>query len=120
MPIKVSESFEQAAFVKDTKAKRPGLLFHAVPNGGLRDRVTGARLKREGALAGVPDLFFPNARGGYFGYYMEMKTAKGRLSEPQKIIIPMLESLGYKVDVCRGFNEAVHALDCYLALEETK
>jgi len=55
--------------------------FH-VPNGGRRDARTGARLKREGVKAGVPD-FMIVARGSVCGF-IELKTEKGRLSEAQR------------------------------------
>ena len=38
-----------------THPKLKGLLF-AVPNGGRRDKVTAAKLKEEGVVAGVADL----------------------------------------------------------------
>ena len=41
-------------------------LLFAVPNGGRRDAVTGARLKAEGVVAGVADLllFVPTKQHG--------------------------------------------------------
>ena len=44
--------------------KLQSLLF-AVPNGGRRDKVTGGKLKAEGALAGVADLILLIPRNGY-------------------------------------------------------
>lgn len=39
---------------------RPAPVMYAIPNGGRRDAITGARLKAEGVLAGVPDIFWPS------------------------------------------------------------
>ena len=47
-------------WAKYASAKHPGLkLMFAIPNGGARDAVTGAMLKREGVKPGVPDIFLP-------------------------------------------------------------
>lgn len=57
-PSRDEEHETQAACVRWFRAAWPGLrgrLF-AVPNGGRRDAVTGARLKAEGVVAGVADL----------------------------------------------------------------
>lgn len=54
----------------------------AVPNGGKRDRVTGAILKREGVKAGVPDIVIVR-QGGSVGF-LEVKTATGSLSNSQR------------------------------------
>jgi len=48
-------------------------LLHHIPNGGLRDKREGARLKASGVIAGVCDLFLPMARRGAHGLYIEMK-----------------------------------------------
>ena len=36
-------------------------LYHHIPNGGLRDKRTAARLIGQGVLIGVPDVFIPAA-----------------------------------------------------------
>ena len=48
----------QTACVRWFRLKYPHLFarLFAVPNGGRRDGITGARLKEEGVLAGVADL----------------------------------------------------------------
>lgn len=53
----------------------------AVPNGGKRDRVSGAILKREGVKPGVPDICI--MRSGGYAALIEVKTATGRLSNAQ-------------------------------------
>lgn len=54
-----------------------------VPNGGRRDAITGARLKREGVKAGFPDIQIIRNDDGYSAF-IEVKTAKGALSPAQK------------------------------------
>ena len=94
----------------------PNIVLHSIPNGGRRDAVTGARLKAEGAVAGVPDLFLAKAASGRHGLYIELKRARGgAVSKVQRDLFPMLEAAGYGVAVCRGWQEAREAIEAYLA-----
>jgi hypothetical protein len=115
-----SESAEQKALVQWWGMMRqhlaPTAVLHSIPNGGRRDIATGARLKAEGAVAGIPDLFLACARSGRHGLYIEMKKAKGgRVSESQRGLFPLLESQGYGVAVCHGWREAASCIEAYLA-----
>lgn len=88
----------------------------AVPNGGRRDRVSGAKLKAEGVLPGVSDLILLVARGGYHAMLIEMKTSKGKQSPAQKVWQREMESRGYRYIVCHSFDEFRKAIDDYLLL----
>ncbi len=57
------------------------LVFH-VPNGGARTAATGKMLKAMGLHPGVFDLTVIGPDGQH--YYLEAKTAKGRLSPAQE------------------------------------
>ena len=107
---KGSESREQQALFRWWDIYRshyPGAVMFAVPNGGARSAVTGARLKAEGVLAGVPDIFLAWSSGGRHGLFIEMKRAGGgRTSAAQKIIGTLLSHAGYGVAVCHGWQEA--------------
>ena len=95
--------------------KRPELaLLHSIPNGGYRAIGEASRLKASGVLAGVPDIFLPVARGSYHGLYIELKTATGRVSADQKIVIARLQEQNYQVEICRGAEEAIAAIEKYL------
>ena len=92
-------------------------LLHAIPNGGLRSKATAARMKREGALAGIPDICLPVSQNSYHGLYLELKRPiGGRLSDKQSEIIAMLREEGYRVDICRGFDAAREAIESYLGV----
>ncbi len=116
--MKTTEHDEQVTLMQWAelmKGKYPELaLFHAIPNGGRRDAVTGRRLKEEGVKAGVPDLCLPVARGGYHGLYIEMKTLKGTVQATQKWWLEQLEKQGYLTEVCRSSEEAEGVLMAYL------
>ena len=115
-----SESAEQKSFVQWWSMMRqhlaPNAVLHSIPNGGRRDIATGARLKAEGAVAGVPDLFLACARSGKHGLYIELKRRTGgRVSQSQRDLFPLLEAQGYGVAVCHGWREAADAVEAYLA-----
>ena len=112
-----SESAEQKAFFRWwhlMQSKWPNVVCFAIPNGGARDAITGARLKQEGVLAGVPDIFLAKAASGKHGLFIEMKTKRGKLSERQRDLFPLLETVGYAVIVAHGWKEAADAVELYL------
>lgn len=91
-----------------------GRLF-AVPNGGRRDAVTGARLKDEGVIPGVADLIFlcPNSR--YGALLIEMKTPRGRQSESQvNWQARITENDEYKYVICRSLDAFIREFRAYL------
>ena len=98
----ISEHDEQVGFVQWFRARFPGVLIIAIPNGGKRDPATARRLKAEGVIAGVPDLFVPE-----WSLWIEMKRAKGgRVSAEQRNIIRCLELLGHHVIIGHGAADA--------------
>ena len=58
----------------------------------------GAHLKRMGVKSGVPDLHLPVPRKGFHGLYIELKSAKGHVSDNQKW---WLEHLTRQGNMCR-------------------
>lgn len=90
------------------------LLLFSIPNGGRRDKVTGARLKEEGVVAGVADLQLAIQRKGYGAMFIEMKTAAGRQSSSQKEWQKAIEKAGFKYVVCRSLEEFQDAIIDYL------
>ena len=89
-------------------------LLYAIPNGGARDAVTGARLKAEGVMAGVADLFLSIPNLQYHGLYIEMKTVKGTQSQAQRIFQQRVEAMGYRYAVVRSFDQFVAEIREYL------
>lgn len=124
-PACPSEHDEQAALLRrvrdragvDPAAVDLALLF-AIPNGGDRHPAVAAKLRAEGVLPGVPDLFLAVARGGAHGLFVEMKRRHGgRLSPEQAQIHTWLREQGYRVEVCAGADAAWAVLCAYLGLE---
>ena len=101
----MSEHMEQAYLVQWFRRKYPDVLIFAIPNGGERNKSSALKIKVEGGVRGVPDLFIPAWR-----LWVEMKTETGKLSQDQKAMIPYLESIGHKVLVGYGFQDAVRKI----------
>ncbi len=107
----------QVACVRWFRYRFPNLsqrLF-AVPNGGRRDSVTGAKLKAEGVLAGVADLILLVPNCGCGALLIEMKTAKGRQSTSQKEWqTDLCKADEYRYVVCRSLYDFQQAVNSYL------
>jgi len=87
--------FASQAFLVDVIRRwiSPQWKFGHVPNGGWRNEITAARLKRAGVVAGWPDLQFagPDRRMAF----LELKRRGGRLSEAQQAMRDHLEACGF-------------------------
>lgn len=123
------EEIEQRKLVAYTTAQYPKLLFTHIPNGEARPKKvgrngkvycpSGARLKAMGTRKSWPDVQFAEARGGYFGLYIEMKAEKGKVDPGQKNLLADLAERGYKTAVARSFESAKAVLDEYMAMPVT-
>lgn len=81
--------------------------FHP-PNGGARNVVEAAILKRMGTRPGVPDCVIIHRQRAYG---VELKTEKSYLSRAQKLTHEALARAGMKIAVCRSLDEVQSALD---------
>lgn len=90
------------------------LLLHAIPNGDFRGWGTGTKLKAEGVIPGVPDLCMPVARGGFHGFYLELKKSGGRVKEEQWEFMEALHAQGYFVRVTNHLQTALDIITNYL------
>ena len=105
----------QVACVRWFRMQHPSVLIFAIPNGGQRNVITAKRLKDEGVVAGVADLFIVYAnKFGYNGLFVEMKTDKGRQTESQKEFERYCVTHNYKYEVCRSFDEFVKVCNEYV------
>lgn len=106
----------QAACINWFDLTHPNMRLNlfAVPNGGRRDKVTGARLKEEGVRRGVADLILLKQRHGYGALCIEMKTPKGVLSQMQRIWRNHITKDGYKYVVCRSLEDFIGEITDYL------
>lgn len=110
--------FDWAAFMSGRYPELE-LLYH-IPNGGSRNTIEAANLKRQGVKAGVPDLCLPVARGHFHGLYIELKHGSNKPSENQTRWIAALRIQGYVAEVCYGWQQAVEVITEYLNSEDAK
>jgi hypothetical protein len=112
--MKTSEHQEQVMLINWFRLQYPKYIIFAIPNGGARHIVTAVKLKSEGVLAGVPDLFLMFANKGYHGMFIEMKAKNGNVSDKQKEFMAAANAMNYKTAVCYGFDDAKDAITKYL------
>ena len=84
-----------------------GVLWWHTPNGGSRNAIEGAKLKRMGVKPGVPDIAIL-WRGGVV--FVELKTATGRLTRAQTDMRDALEAASFGWSLCRSVDELESAL----------
>lgn len=95
----------------------PVFALFAIPNGGLRDVVTAAKLKAEGLRPGIPDLMLAAPSKGAHGLYVEMKVGKNDTSDAQDEVIAYLRRQRYVCAVCWTAEDAIKVITDYLKVE---
>ena len=117
---RVTEAEEQKALMQWAKwqeGRYPELkLLYHCPNGGTRNKLEAANLKRQGVKAGVPDLFLPVPRSPKHGLFIEMKVGRNKCTDNQKKWIRKLLEQGYEVKVCYSCEEAIQIIKRYLGI----
>ena len=88
-------------------------MLHCSLNGVKLSAIQASIAKAQGMLSGVPDLFLPVKNKYFFGLYIEMKSAKGRVSVEQSRYLKCAAENGYAVSVCYSANEAIKRIEDY-------
>ena len=110
-----TEHEEQRELVRWFRQFQPNVLIFAIPNGGSRSKASAGRLKAEGVVPGIPDLFVPAK-----GLWIEMKRFKGGVLSPeQKAMMQYLESVGYRAIVCKGAEDAKAKISAFFETRNT-
>jgi hypothetical protein len=82
--------------------------FHPA-NGGSRNAIEGAKLKRMGVKRGVSDIIMPVARKSYHGLVIELKRVDGKeadVSPEQRDWLEWFKKAGWSTHVAFGFEQA--------------
>jgi len=114
--MKNEEALIQEAVINYIKAQYPRLLYCASAGGVRTSMKQAVKMKKTGYVKGFPDIFIYNAKGPFFGLAIEMKTAKGVMSQSQKDWQAKLINNGYHAVTCKSFDEAKQVIDEYLSL----
>lgn len=96
------ESAIQIECVEWFRETYPNYIILSIPNGGSRNTLEAANLKREGALAGASDLVII-AEGAVL--FIEMKSAKGKQTPYQIAFQKAVERLRHTYKVCHSKAE---------------
>jgi len=114
------EAIEQAkviAWARANERNYPYLwMLHSSLNGLKRTPYASNKAKAQGMLAGVPDLFMPVAIGDSKGLYIEMKSAKGRISSEQSKFLQAASDFGYSCFICYSADDAIDKIKGYYNL----
>lgn len=114
---KISESQLQASFFQWFRLQYPHRYWQcfAIPNGGLRNKVVAAKLKREGCVSGVWDVLLLNNSSfdTTKGLFIEFKVGYNKLTENQEKF--RKENYYYDFAVCYTLEEAVKVVNDYLS-----
>lgn len=102
----MTEDQLHTAIVTYLRTVLPDALVWHTPN-APRSAVAGARLKRLGMVAGVPDLAL--LTDGQL-WFFEVKAAKGRVSEAQEAFMDAAYELGAQSAVVRSLDDVAMAL----------
>ena len=112
------ESVEQAkviAWARANERNYPYLwMLHSSLNGLKRTKNAQGKAKHQGMLSGVPDLFLPVKNNYFVGLYIEMKSAKGRVSVEQSRYLKCAAENGYSVVVCYSASDAINTIKAHL------
>lgn len=92
----------------------PDKLLFAVPNGGSRNKIEAANLKRQGVKSGVADAILLIPKKGFASLCIEFKTKTGRQSDEQKEFQMQAEKCGSKYVIVRSVKEAIEKVREYL------
>lgn len=114
--MKNEEALSQEAVINYINAQYPGTLYCASA-GGMRTSLRQAiKMKKTGYVKGFPDIFIYEPKGPWHGLAIEMKTAKGVMSQSQKDWQHKLITNNYYACTCKSFDEAKKVIDDYMAL----
>ena len=114
--MKNEEALIQEAVINYINAQYPGTLYCASAGGVRTSMKQAIKMKRTGYVKGFPDIFIYEPKGQWHGLAIEMKTAKGVMSQHQKEWQNELIKRGYIAVTCKSFDQAQIIIDEYLAL----
>jgi len=123
------ESEEQKGLVKYLKLKNikhyapmnenifSGIIRAIIKNQSLASRIICSienKLKSMGKSKGICDIVIPYPSINKHGLYIELKRVSGgTVSKEQKEWIEFLKDQNYKVEVCKGCQEAIKVINKY-------
>lgn len=116
-PRQFVEHQAQALFIQRVRMDRRtrDVIVAAVPNAARRSMATATMLKREGMLAGYPDIIIDAASpNGWHGLRIEFKAPGKKPRENQRAVAAQLIAAGYCYVVAYTADDAFEMVLTYL------
>ena len=115
----MSEAGLQSSVIQYIKLQYPKIRYCA-SLGGQYQKYPSQRNKAKatGYVKGFPDLQICEARGGFFGLFLEIKE-KGYATIDQKKWIEDLNERGYFAKCVKGLDDIIETIDIYMAKNQT-
>ena len=110
----MSEMRLQSEVVRYISLQYPKARYCASLGGIYTSPSQARKAKLTGYSRGMPDLFIYEARNGFHGLAIEIKTIKGRATKEQKEWIEALNERGYKAAIVKGLPDILELIDGYL------
>jgi len=92
----------------------PAVLFCHIANERKTSIQQGAKLKRLGVRAGMPDILIFQPNKTYSGLAIELKIKPNRPTKNQLEVLTMLSNNNWNTAVCYSFDEAKNLIDKHL------
>ena len=116
----MSEDKLQTSIIRYLKLKHPKVKYcSSIAGAYISSPAQRRKIVRNGYVRGKNDLDIYEARGGYFGLFLELKD-KAYPTEAQKEWIAAMNERGYCALITRGFTETITAIDEYLSKDKTR
>lgn len=93
-----------------------GVLWAHPPNGGSRNEIEAAKLKRMGVKPGLSDILIFEPRGTFSGFALELKAKKNKPTKDQEFWLLELQKRGWATAWTNSMDVALYLIDNYLRL----
>ncbi len=94
----------------------PNVLFCHIANERKTSVWQGAKLKKLGVRAGMPDILIFQPNKTYSGLALELKIKPNKPTKNQLEVLTMLSNNNWNTAVCYSFDEAKNLIDNHLNL----
>tara|TARA_Y100001973_G_scaffold49432_1_gene73531 strand:+ start:3013 stop:3369 length:357 start_codon:yes stop_codon:yes gene_type:complete len=116
----MTEDKLQTAVIQYIKLKHPKIKYcSSIAGAYISSAAQRRKIVRNGYVRGKNDLDIYEARGGYFGLFIELKE-KAYPTQAQKDWINAMNERGYFAVITRGFTETISVIDEYLSKDKTR
>ena len=126
----MSEQTLHEAVCRYIKLQYPNVMFNSDMSGFRLTKGQAIRAKKMRSTNGYPDLVIYEARGGYFGLFIELKDEGVRVFKKngfvandhirkQFAVINSLTKHGYSSHMLVGFEQTKQVIDWYMKLIKT-